>query len=129
MKKIKNCSILIKYPDMEREFDHLTQRTRAIVLYASDLLFRNFNCIPIWTSFYRADNKKSVHYFMRGADLSRRVIDISKHIEMRLLTDKESKSIVDNINKVFPYGKKNYKSCIFHKVKGSEYHFHCQSKE
>jgi hypothetical protein len=30
------------------------------------------------------------------------------------------------VNRVFPYGRGNFKTCIFHRVPGSVLHFHTQ---
>ena len=107
-------SLIFKHPDMKRELGHLTDRTKAIVLFVNYFMIHNLSCIPIWTSFYRSSNKNSVHFWLRGADASRRVIDISGYVKQRNLTKEEAEIIVRIVNKTFPYGRKSHKTCLYH---------------
>lgn len=130
-KIINGDNILCKHEKMVTEFEHLTDRTKAIVLYTTHFMVYNLNCIPIWTSFYREQKPGkplSVHNLFRGADMSIRVFDLSGSVQMRKLTNKKIETICRAVNKVFPYGKKNVRSCIYHKVYGSAYHLHLQAK-
>lgn len=132
-KLAQGAPIICKYEVMTAQLYHLSDRTKAIVSYVTDMVYHSFSCIPIWTSFIRdkkSGEKPSVHHpeFRRGADMARRVIDMKAGVHMRNLTSKEIQAICANVNKVFPYGKGKIKSAIYHRVKGNEYHFHFQSK-
>lgn len=143
---IHQLPLQVKHPSMIAEFFQLTDRTRAIVLFVSTLLAGKYNRLSVWTEFYRTqdqqnlyyqkeidsglfverDGKKlyskdkrrptiSVHQLYRGADLSR-----------RNLSDGIIEAVTETVNKVFPYGKEQYNTALFHQQYGQS-HFHFQS--
>lgn len=120
-----------KYQILATEFGHLRPRLQAMVLYVNHLMEREMFIEGIWTSFYRPKRKgkrPSVHNFMRGADLSKRVIDLRTPVRMRNVTKEEIEAITRTVNRVFPYGKRGIKSCIYHRAGRNPFHFHMQVK-
>ena len=126
---INQTPIIIKHDSMHREFPHLTGRTRAIILFACEYCVRVWGVIPIWTSFWRKpkqNEKPSVHHFGRGADMSRRCVGVDGICKTFLKP--QIQILLEEINRVFPYGKKGIRSAIYHKVEGGVFHFHFQSR-
>lgn len=115
--------LIPKYKRLEGEFEHLHCKLQAIVLWFSRFLYTNYACLPIWTSFYRKGSR-GVHGYLRGADASRRVVDLRTPGERRLLTYREALAIKLKVNSRFPYTKTK-KTCIYHNA-GSGLHFHIQ---
>jgi len=144
---IQQLPLTVKHGNMVPEFYKLTDRTRAIVLFVSNLLVGKYNRIPVWTEFARTQEQQdyyysreieagkfvevdgvkhyslngerptlSVHQFHRGADLSRRNI-----------SDNIIEQIRSTVNRVFPYGKEGFSTCLFHQQYGKT-HFHFQSR-
>lgn len=154
---IHQLPILVKHEKMISEFENLTHRIKAIILYVSHYTKEQFGYQIIWTEFLRTQkqqdyyysneilsgnfiiedgikhysknrNRKtiSVHQVNRGADGSQKVIRLHSGFGTQTMSDFELKEICDMVNTVFPYGKNDLKSCIFHKVHGKA-HLHFQS--
>ena len=123
--------LICKHDILAGQFHHLTARQKAIVLYVNFFCASNLGIRLIWTSFYRAPKKgekPSVHHFNRGSDAGSRILCLHGTISLRRVTKEEADIICKEINTVFPYGKKNVKTCIFHRVRGGAFHFHLQSR-
>jgi len=107
------------------EYYALTDRTRAILIFASTYCADEWGYAVTWTSLYR-EGDSGVHGFNRGADMSKFVI--TRDGKRICMPKKHISQLEDVVNKVFPYGKGRYKTAIYHKVVGGAYHFHFQSK-
>ena len=159
MNAITTLPIITKHTVMPLEFQKLTDRQRAIVLFVNQFMEKRFAYQPVWTEFYRTQEQQdlyyrdridkgmfvvdsdgetkhysknkqwptlSVHQLYRGSDMSLDVIDLSETFKLRELRNEEIIEIKERVNFVFPYGKGNYESCIFHQQFGKP-HLHFQS--
>ena len=159
MNTVKTMPIILKHASMASEFQKLTDRQRAVVLFVSQYLEKRFSVQGVWTEFYRSQamqdmyytteikagkfimdadgetkhyskNKESitlsVHQLYRGSDLSVDVIDLKGTFRIREMTTDEIVELKERVNFVFPYGKGNYETCLFHQQFGKP-HLHFQS--
>jgi len=143
---IQQIPLTVKHGNMIGEFYRLTDRTRAVVLFVSNLLVGKYNRIPIWTEFDRTQEQQDIYYAKEIVAGKFVEVDGAKHYSLngerptysvhqfhrgadlsrRNLSDNIIEQIRTSVNNVFPYGKTGLSTCLFHQQYGKS-HLHFQS--
>lgn len=106
--------MIFKENGLEKEFMEIHPKLRMILFTLSGYLLHYFQKDVMITSLIRKEDKGSVHYWGRGADV--RAHDLS---------DGAREMIEEWLNKMFIYGKNGIETCYLH-GEGANSHFHLQ---
>jgi len=144
---IQQLPLTVKHANMIGDYYRLTDRTKAIVLFVSNMIVGKYSRIPIWTEFLRDQAQQDMYYAKEIAEGKFVEVDGVKHYSLdgerptmsvhqfyrgadlsrRNLSDKLVVTIQETVNEVFPYGKGALKSCLFHQQYGKS-HLHFQAR-
>jgi len=102
-------------PGLEEEYKRLNFNLQNIVQVIEALTFALYRVETMVTSVYRPD-KNSPHAYWRAVDL-----------RSNLIPSEDCMKLINTINLIFPYGKGNYQTMLWHDV-GYGWHFHVQVK-
>ncbi len=128
--RLSALPLRFKTARQRREFDSTNVRPELVwmVSFLALWIFWRHRRIPEITEIYRTDEeqralypdepgRKSVHQFWRGCDMVVRELGAAAH-----------RDICDAANKLFPYGKPGYQTCIYHNA-GTGWHLHLQVRD
>jgi hypothetical protein len=111
---LKLVPIQFDRDELQGEFNILSPKLRAIILYIAWYAWNHWNIKITITSLIRLTKKSSVHYWKRGAD-----------IRVWVFNKTQREILTKHINEVFPYGDDEHDTFLIHDT-GQGIHIHVQ---